>query len=448
MKFILGGSMVAVFLAALFLSFEPRTVIIIPKTTKGDVPSAAVAAEIANALPALPEPSSSSSASNAPPKLRVLAGNSIDLPHQEPLQNPPDAVKGIYVTGWSAGSDSRVSALLSLAQRTEANAMVVDIKDFSGHVSYRTGIQQVAASGAESEIKILQPNALIKKLHDANIYIIGRITVFQDPILAAAHPEWALKSASSGMTWKDNKGLTWMDAAAKPVWEYNAAIAQNAFDRGFDEVQFDYVRFASDGDLSKIGYPFWDKKTPRHAVISNFFKYLREHLSGKKISADLFGLATLDTWDDLGIGQVIEDAYRYFDYVSPMVYPSHYAPGTLGYKNPALYPYEIVKYSLDHGLERLMTYDKKLTTNASSTASSTSSPLSLVNSPPVSGAKLRPWLQDFNLGATYDASMVRKQIQATYDSLVNVSSTKQGYYGGWLLWSAANTYTEGALQPK
>jgi hypothetical protein len=433
MKLVFFGLIIAVFSVAVFLFSIPRTVIIVPKATVGSAPSTNMVAGTTEAPLAVPEapavPSSTNSGIKSPPAI-VLGAK--DLPFQAPLANPPETVKGIYVTGWSAGSASRINALLSLAQRTEVNAMVVDIKDFSGHVSYRTGIPQVAANGAEDEIKILQPNALIKKLHDAGIYVIGRITVFQDPILAKEHPDWALKNASSGATWKDHKGLAWMDVAATPVWDYNIAIAQNAFARGFDEVQFDYVRFASDGDLSKIGYPFWDKKSTRAAVVKGFFKYLREQLAGKKISADLFGLTTIDTWDDLGIGQVIEGAYQYFDYVSPMVYPSHYAAGFDGYKNPAAYPYEVVNYSLEKAVARLAAMGKPATTSTEAVA--------------VPSVKLRPWLQDFDLGATYDAPMVRKQIQATYDALVNVSGTRAGYYGGWLLWDPANTYTEGALE--
>ena len=111
-----------------------------------------------------------------------------------------------------------------------------------------------------------------------------------------------------------------MDPAATPVWNYLAAIAKDAFGRGFDEIQFDYIRFASDGSLGNISYPYWDGKTPRATVIANYFKFLRAQFPNEKISADLFGLSTVNN-DDLGIGQVIQDAYEYFDYVSPMVYP-------------------------------------------------------------------------------------------------------------------------------
>ncbi len=381
-----------------------------------------------------------------------------DIEKQQPLQISPKVVKGIYVTAWSAGSPARINALIDFVKRTELNAVVIDIKDFSGNVSYKTGIPEVAASGAEGELRIFQPNALIKKLHDAGIYVIARQTVFQDPILAKAHPEWALKNASTGKVWTDNKGLSWMDAAAAPVWDYNILIAKDAFSRGFDEVNFDYVRFASDGDLGKLQYPFWDKKTPRYVIVGKFFKYLKDNLPGKTISVDLFGLSTIDTWDDLGIGQVIEDAYKNFDYVSPMVYPSHYASGFMGYKQPAKYPYEVVNYSMEKALSRLeaLILARKITETTSTASASAGS--SEINEPVESNkaaenvprlAKLRPWLQDFDLGAVYDAEKVRAQIQATYDALINASSSSGGeYYGGWLLWDPANTYTEGALERK
>lgn len=383
-------------------------------------------------LQPLPEPKRPTSSI-----LSVGSTKFTDAERQSKLANPPEVIKGIYITGWSAGSASRIDKLIDVIKRTEINAVVIDIKDYSGYVSYRTGIPEVAASGAENELRIVQPNALIKKLHDNGIYVIARQTVFQDPILAKAHPEWALQNASSGATWKDNKGLPWMDAAGKPTWDYNVAIAKDALARGFDEVNFDYIRFASDGDLGKIKYPFWDKKSTRAAVIKSFFKYLRENLAGEKISADLFGLATIDTWDDLGIGQVIESAYEYFDYISPMVYPSHYAKGFSGFQNPATHPYEVVKLSMDKALTRIAATNKIVigTTVVGTTT------VEQVQEVPKFSSKLRPWLQDFDLGATYDASMVRAQIQATDDSLLGTPA----HYNGWLLWDPSNTYTEGAL---
>jgi hypothetical protein len=460
MKAIFGILVIAVAGAALFLFLLPKSVQI---GSVSDLTAGSSSANVVVHLPSLPEtPVPTSSA----PSATGTGNGSADISPQQPLPDPPTIVKGIYLTGWSAGYTPKINAIIGLTKRTEINAVVIDVKDFSGFVSYKTGIPEVAVNGAESQIRINQPNALIKKLHDAGIYVIGRITVFQDPLLAKAHPEWALKNKTTGKVWADNKGLAWMDAAAEPVWEYNAAIAKDALLRGFDEINFDYVRFASDGDLSKISYPFWQKTQTdadltqtnaetKRGVIRSFFKYLRDNLGDAKLSVDLFGLAIINT-DDLGIGQVIEDAYKYFDYVSPMVYPSHYAAGFIGYQNPAKYPYEVIKYSLDRGLARLIVERK------AQSATSTTSSTTISDSQFAISSKLRPWLQDFDLGATYDVSMVKKEIQAVYDAFLNPKDSSDGsssstsyllpptspLFGGWLLWDPANIYTEGALSPK
>src|SRR3989344_1911568 len=300
----------------------------------------------------------------------------------------------------------------------EIKAVIIDIKDYSGYVAYDIKLAEVEKYKAK-EIKISRLNALIKKLHDENIYVIARITVFQDPILAKARPDLAIHSKtkcqmsdisvengkcqmSSSTLWLDHKKLAWIDPAAEEAWDYNIAIAKDAANRGFDELNFDYIRFASDGDLNDMIFPFWDGKTKKSETIKSFFKKLREELESVKISADLFGLSTINK-DDLGIGQIIEDAYEYFDYVSPMVYPSHYASGFLVYKNPAQYPYEVIKYSMDSAITRL----------ASTTV--------------IQNSQLRPWLQDFNLGAKYTAETVEKQIQAIYDAASSTPELINGY---------------------
>ncbi|HUX35506.1 MAG TPA: putative glycoside hydrolase [Candidatus Paceibacterota bacterium] len=420
MKVIFGGLIALVGGVAFFLSFSPKTVVL-------QNPQPGALAQTIN-LPAVPEaplPSSS------PVKIPNTNG---DIPNQPQLKNPPEVIKAVYVTAWSAGSYAKMTSIINLIKSRGLNAVVIDIKDYSGYVSYAMDVPEVKASGAEEQIRIAKPNELIKRLHDENIYVIGRITVFQDPILAKAHPEWALHNASSGAVWLDNNKLAWMDPDGQPTWDYVVSIAKDALSRGFDEINFDYIRFASDGNLGAISFPFWDGKTPKHLVIKKFFGYLREQMPDAKLSADLFGLSTFDSWDDLGIGQVIEDAYQYFDYVCPMVYPSHYASGTLGYKNPADHPYEIIKYSMDKALKRLMANSKEQMANSSSTSSS-SAPLAISNPP--FRAKLRPWLQVFDLGAVYTPEMIQQEIQATDDSLA--SSTKG--YGGWLLWDPANNYT-------
>lgn len=344
------------------------------------------------------------------------------------LSNPPEEVKAIYLSGWSAGSSKKVQSTIELINRTELNAVVIDIKDYSGFVSYYMDIPLVKESGADKEIRIVNPGEVIKKFHEAGIYVIGRVTVFQDPILAKARPDWAMKNKTNGKLWEDRKGLEWMDPAGTGTWDYVISIAKDATARGFDEINFDYIRFASDGVLSNISYPYWDEITPKSRIINKFYEYLRSNLPDVKISADLFGLATINN-DDLGIGQIIEDAYRNFDYVAPMVYPSHYASGFIGFKNPAEHPYEVMKYSLDRALAKWL----KLAEGSSSTPAIPKEKL----------GKLRPWIQDFDMGATYTSEMVKEQFQAVYDSLQN--STTSYTYAGWLIWDPRNTYTEAAL---
>ena len=350
-----------------------------------------------------------------------------------PLADPPKMIKAIYLTGWSAGNPSKINYLINLVKTTEINAVVIDVKDYSGYVAYDIKVPEVEKYKAE-EIKIPQINRLIKQLHDEGIYAIARITIFQDPRLAEARPDLAVKSKKTGAPWLDRKKLTWIDPAAKDAWDYNIAIAKETSQRGFDEINFDYIRFPSDGDLEDMEFPFWDGKSPESSVIRNFFKVLRQELAGVKISADLFGLATINR-DDLGIGQIIENAFEYFDFVSPMVYPSHYASGFLGYKNPALYPYEVVKYSMDSAFQRLKNYELGIMNNATTTATSTN--MIRDSRSKIQDSKLRPWLQDFDLGADYNAETVQKEIQAVFDAATSTPELLNGF----MLWSPSNIYS-------
>ncbi|MEK7553068.1 MAG: putative glycoside hydrolase [Patescibacteria group bacterium] len=375
----------------------------------------------ANDLPSVPEARVLPIATSS---FIIIKNSDEDIENQKPLINPPSEIKAVYITSWSAGSEKKTDYLIRLIKDTELNAVVIDIKDFSGYVTYDIKNSDVEKYGAK-QIRTPKINYLIKRFHDEGIYVIARITVFQDPILAKARPDLAIHSKASGGLWLDHKKLAWMDPAAKEVWDYNVAIGEDALNRGFDELNFDYIRFASDGFIGDMGFPVWDEAVPKQEVIKNFFKYLREQFLGAKISADIFGQATINN-NDLGIGQIIEDAYAYFDYVCPMIYPSHYAKMFLGYKNPANYPYEVVRYSMDNALQKIgnwkLEIENSLATNKS--------------------PKLRPWLQDFDLGADYDTEKVKKQIQAVYDS---ASSTPE-LISGWMLWNPSNVYTREALK--
>lgn len=325
----------------------------------------------------------------------------------------PDQVKGVYMTSWVAGTPSLRASVVNVAEETEINTIVIDIKDDTGRVSYEVKDPELKKIGSE-EVRIKDLRQFIAKLHEKNIYVIGRVASFQDPYMVKLHPEIAVKRASDGKVWRDKKGISWIDAGAREQWDYLVALGKDAYNAGFDEVQFDYIRFPSDGNMEDISYPYSENKT-KHEVIKSFFAYISSNLkpTGMKISADLFGMTTTNP-DDLGIGQLIEDAFPNFDYISPMVYPSHYPPGFHGYKNVNAVPYEIVKISLDSAVSRLKNYNA---TVASTTV------------------QIRPWLQDNDYPVPYTAEMVRKQIQATYDAGLN----------SWMLWDAANRYTMAAL---
>lgn len=328
------------------------------------------------------------------------------------LQNPPKTIYAVYATSWSASSPNKIQYFINLAKETGVNAVVVDIKDYSGTISYRTNDQEISKYGAE-ERRIRDVDALVNQFHDNQIYVIGRITVFQDPILAVKRSDLAVQDSRTHKVWKDSKGLSWMDPSSKEVWDYDIAIAKNGLNHGFDEINFDYVRFPSDGSLHSMKFPNYDGIKSKSDVIKEFFKYTRESLQGEKISADLFGLSTVN-YDDMGIGQIIENAYLYFDYVSPMVYPSHFASGFLGYKNPADHPYEVVSYSMNEAQKRLTV----IKTGNSAIKS-----------------ELRPWIQDFNLGAKYGVAQVADQVKAVSKTSAN----------GWMVWSPTNIYTRKGL---
>jgi hypothetical protein len=349
------------------------------------------------------------------PAAIIKSSTSSDTDVKEPSFKAPEKIKAIYLTSWSASTPYRINYAIDLAENTEINAVVIDIKDWSGYISYDTEVPEAQEYNAE-RFFITDVKTLVERFHKEDIYVIARITVFQDPVFARSKPDLAVRRESDqSLPWLDKSGLAWIDPAAEESWDYNIAIAKDALKQGFDEINFDYVRFPTDGDLKNMSFPVWNASTTfRHQVIKSFYSHLREQLPDAVLSIDLFGLSTVAS--NFGVGQNIEDAYQYFDFVCPMVYPSHYAEMYLGYENPAEYPYEIVKYSMQNALSRLKAFNEVIPTDV----------------------KLRPWLQDFDLGADYDEGMVRLEIDAVYDTL------GEGF-SGFMLWSADNFYTKEAL---
>lgn len=329
----------------------------------------------------------------------------------------PASVKAAYMTAWVAGTPSLRDKLITLIDTKEFNSVVIDIKDATGMISY-TGSDPAIISYGTYTNRIRNITDLIAKLHEKNIYVIGRISVFQDPKMTSINPDEAVQNRSDNSVWKDHKGLSFMDVQSHKHWEYISKIAVEAHNLGFDEINLDYVRFPTDGKIAEAKFPISKeplegetKMAYKTRSLEQFFKYVDTNMrkeNGLIISADVFGLTTTAT-DDLGIGQTFAAIAPYVDYICPMIYPSHYAKGFNGFANPAEHPKEVITIANAGAI-------KKLTA------------LGL----PIS--KLRPWLQDFNMGATYTASMVRDQITATESLGIN----------SWLMWDPKNAYTDDA----
>jgi len=338
----------------------------------------------------------------------------------------PEQVRAIYMTACAASSKSFREKIVSVATTTEINSIVIDVKDYTGTISFSSENLLIEGNGGAG-CKVPDMKDFVKELHEKGIYVIARISSFQDSFLVKERPDLAVKRESDGSVWKDNKGVSWLDPGSKEVWNYLATIGRESYALGFDELNFDYIRFPSDGNMNNISYPFSEGAIKRE-VMKNFFKYLRNDLNdlGVPLSADMFGMVTVADFD-LNIGQMLEDALPYFDYISPMVYPSHYPKNWEGFSNPAEHPYEVIKGAMEGAILKVNNLELSL-------ASTTPEEIRTRISP----KQIRPWLQDFNLGADYTAQMVRDQIQAVYD--IGLDS--------WLLWNASNVYTKEALLPK
>ncbi|TSC76090.1 MAG: hypothetical protein G01um101433_820 [Parcubacteria group bacterium Gr01-1014_33] len=422
----------------------------------------------------------------------TISGSSIPLvsvgekaPEKTPEERIAEAkersshIKGLYMTAdvandQGAGATRLRDKIIQLAETTEINGIVIDVKEVCGPDYSPENLKK-----------------LIDELHQKNIWAIARIAVFKDASQIEVHPEWYLTRKAqipvedwcarkkylqaknpagekpSVYFWRDTKGGYWLDPASDGARHYIAELGKKMIDLGFDELQFDYIRFPSDGDTQNAIYPVWDKKTPRHEILKSFFEFLNASLKSHKpeiiMSADLFGYVATQR-EDLGIGQRLQDIGNYFDYTSFMVYPSHYYSGLVLPADPQdalpavnltahearAHPDTVVYRSLlaarnfldgktrmpDSRAER----GTKIATSTQNIASTTS--FAIASSTPVSGAKLRPWLEDFfheqdkAAKRPYGAEKVRLQIDAAQKAEPH----------GWMLWNAANVYTEEALR--
>lgn len=342
----------------------------------------------------------------------------------------PTEVRGFYMTSESAASKVLRTRLLDYAERNSLNAVVIDVKERKGALSF---LPQSPALIAHAPAKPMIPDleTVLQDVGSRHLYRIARIAVFRDPDYVRRNPKEALRRQSGGI-WTDSAGMTWVDAGSTSAWRYNAEIAKEAYARGFDEVQFDYIRFPSDGNLKAISYPNDESGTPKHEVLRQFFAFLHDELevkTGIPVSFDLFGYTTWYADDDLGIGQLMRDALPEATVISPMIYPSHYTSGALGFRNPADHPYEITDHSLKSVNKLYLQRDKECSEIAAGTYSTTSTLLMPCN---VALARQRPWIQAFDIGAVYDAPMIEAQIKAIRDNGGQ----------GFILWNAHNVYRD------
>jgi len=314
----------------------------------------------------------------------------------------PDEIRGVHVTMALASIPGKIDEYLSLTKHG-LNALELDIKDENGEVGFRKPRVPLAHEvGAAKDY--YDPVEVAEKAHAAGVYLIGRIVCFEDPVLSQNAPRYAIRTTSGGV-WTTAAGLGWVNQYDKRVWDYNIALGKAAAKAGFDEIQFDYVRFPTDGDLSSAVFRGKTDQT-KTQVITSFAKYASEQLKplGVRVSADVFGLSATR---NMGIGQRPKKLGAYLDTIYPMVYPSHFGPGEYNLPDPNAQPGRTVGLALRD-------FDRQLTGL---------------------DTRLVPWLQDFSLGRTYSLADVQDQIEAARDSGSE----------GFLLWNAAGLYTRAAL---
>ena len=403
------------------------------------------------------------------------------LPEEERVK-----VKGIYVTGAMAGT-SGMDDLIALVDRTELNALVIDVKNDDGRVVYEMDTPMVSEIGSSKKLVSDMPG-LIQKCKEHDIYLIARIVAFKDPFLAENRTDLALHD-ESGNLFRDSSGVDWVNPYKEEVWKYLLEIAEEAVAIGFDEIQFDYIRFATDSGMKNVDFGPEAEEKSREAVITEFVEYASErlHSQGIPVSADVYGIVIDSELDASLVGQNYYEMSKYLDYISPMVYPSHYGPGNLGLAVPDAQPYETIYRSMsasrrvlaglegpEEEVEAVSGNDIPLKTEdvsgndvsqdaAVETGGAVSQETAAVsgNGAVSAGARtelpdpkemepaeeiraqVRPWLQDFTATwvdghITYGPEEIRAQIQAVYDA----------GYEEWILWNAANRYTEGGLLPE
>ncbi len=312
----------------------------------------------------------------------------------------PKEIRGVHVTMALASLDGKLAEYTRIPG---INTIQLDVKDENGEVAFHR-LAPPLAKRVGSAMRYYDPVKAAKQVHDEGLFLIGRVVCFEDPILSKARPDLAIRTSGGGV-WQNHAGLGWTNPYEKRVWDYNLRIAQAAAKAGFDEIQFDYVRFPSDGDIEAAVFP-GKRNEAMGVTIARFVHYATKRLKpmGVRVSVDVFGLSATR---DLGIGQSPRRLSKIVDAIYPMVYPSHYGPGEYGLDSPVSVPGRTVGRSL-RDFRRQMRRGK---------------------------AQLVPWLEDFSFTGTTTPEHVQEQIRAA----------RRWKSGGFLLWNPSGVYTEGAL---
>ena len=315
--------------------------------------------------------------------------------------------RGIYLSHFGISSKLLRTNALNLIEESSANALVVDVKGDRGWLSSEYSIALAEAVGAHARPTIGNVRELLQQLHGRDIYVIARIVVFKDDLLAKGRPGWALIDAESQRPWIDKERLAWTDPFRKEVWEYNIDIAEEAAKAGFDEIQFDYVRFPTDGKIANVRYARPNTMANRVQAITGFLGAARERLLPYNVylSADVFGYVAWNR-DDTSIGQSLESVAESVDYLSLMIYPSSFHLGLPDLRNPVVHPGKVVLRTLEEAKSRL------------------------ANNP----RRLRPWLQNFR-----DYAFDRRPF-GVHEIAQQIHACDKVGTSGWLLWDPRNYY--------
>lgn len=320
---------------------------------------------------------------------------------------PPPVIRGVFLNAWGFGSN-RFHELVRMADTTEVNTFVIDVKDDTGYLTYPSAVPTAVAIGANGQLRARDARARLALMRERGIHAVARIVVAKDPLLAQEKPEWAVQHRDGGL-WRDRLNFAWVDAFRDSVWIYAAQLAAEAVQLGFDEIQYDYVRFPDEprSRLETATFPARREGESNRDGVRRNLRLLAELTRplGVPVTLDVFGLTTSAT-GDMGIGQVWEDLVTTADVVLPMVYPSHYYRGVYGVAHPNSEPYRMVRRALEDGLRRN----------------------SRIEGPT---AEIRPFLQAFTLGQPrYTPWHVQEQIRATEE--LGLAS--------WILWNPRGVY--------